>query len=619
MLQVSDTLLRELEALHPRQRTAVLHPGNVVMRAGPGSGKTRTLVARAAYLLETQVSAFRAVACITYTNPAADEIRRRVLRHGIRAKGRVVCSTVHAFCLNEILRPFTAITGVLAPQAGKVLGEAASETLLQHCFDQIGIAEVLAQYRTAENTRIRRAIACNELLDGFDPREVRAAQLYETKLLERGEIDFEAMVIRALRIVREHESVRDLLQARFPYLIVDEYQDMGGVLHALIVALHDLAGIGVFAVGDTDQSVFGFTGADAKYLTALATRADFLDVPLEVNYRSAQEIIEAAEAALGVTHKRRAREGAPPGDVQAWIAEGGLEKHASQACDLVQTALQQGVQPERIAILYPRKGPLLTELLDELTRRHLDFRFEREDKLPKGSLSQFVQRCASRTATNYQIHSASGPERRSMLKRVEAPTLAALEQFLKTLREEARLPSPSSRLALLRGLQTCLDPVPPYPADGPAAAWLERLRVSLELDTVAETHPDADNRDMLDELTNLCHRKDFVLQDLAQGETVLGKVLLTTYHASKGREFDTVILPGLVNEVIPFSVNDRGRWRSPNERELAEQRRTFYVAVTRAERALHVIYGPGYHTKNGYWRPSGTSDFLVEMARRMPS
>ncbi|MFH9044295.1 UvrD-helicase domain-containing protein [Streptomyces sp. NPDC017966] len=114
-MQVSDTLLTELDNLHPKQRTAVLHDGNVVLRAGPGSGKTRTLVARIAYVLQTQISAFRGVACITYTNAAAEEIRRRVLSSGVRAEGRITCSTVHAFCLNEILRAFAHLTGQPAP------------------------------------------------------------------------------------------------------------------------------------------------------------------------------------------------------------------------------------------------------------------------------------------------------------------------------------------------------------------------------------------------------------------------------------------------------------------------------------------------------------------------
>ncbi|WP_411092775.1 ATP-dependent helicase [Streptomyces sp. 049-1] len=619
MLQVSDTLLNELEELHPTQRAAVLHPGDVVLRAGPGSGKTRTLVARAAYLLETQISPFRGVACITYTNAAADEIRRRVLKRGVRADGRITCSTVHAFCLNEILRAFAPLTKEPPPQAGQVLGDKDAQILLQHCFDRIGIAETLAQFRTGESTRIRRALACSEPLDAFDPREVAAARLYEEELTTRGQTDFESMVTRALRIVLEHEPVRDLLRARFPHLIVDEYQDLGGVLHKLVVALHDRAGITVFAVGDTDQSVYSFSGADAKYLTTLAERNDFRDLPLDVNYRSGQQIIVAAEAALGTSRERRAREGAPPGDVNFHPVESGLDDHARLACDLTHQAEQQQIRPERVAILYPQRGPLLDALLDELTSRDINFAYERDDKLPTGTLSRFIQRCASRAVTNYQIHTAPAGERRDMLRRAEAPPLAQLEHALTTLRTESQLPPPASRLALLRSLQICLDPQTPYPLDAPALEWLQQLRAALTLDAIAQLHPDKDNNTGLDGLADLCQAKSLTLQDLAQGEEVIGKVLLTTYHSAKGREFDTVILPGLLKGIIPRNVAERGRWRPATATELAEQRRTFYVALTRAESTLHLIYGPGYHTRNGYWRPDGPSDFLIEMYQRLPS
>ncbi|MEU6393584.1 ATP-dependent helicase [Streptomyces sp. NPDC046939] len=559
------------------------------------------------------------VACITYTNAAADEIRRRVLHSGVHAEDRLTCSTVHAFCLNEILRAFPAITGQPAPQAGQVLGETATQALLQHCFDQIGIAETLAQFRMPENTKIRRALACDEPLDAFDPREVVAAARYEEELAARSEIDFEAMVTRAVRVVRDHEPVRDLLRARFPHLIVDEYQDLGGVLHELVVALHDLAGITVFAVGDTDQSVFGFTGADAKYLTALAGRDDFLDLPLEVNYRSGQDIITAAEAALGEHRGRRAREGAPPGDVNTWQVQRGLDEHAQAACDPVEQAQQRQVRPERIAILYPHRGPLLDALLHELARHQLTFLYERDDKLPAGSLSRFVQRCASRAVANHQIHAAGHTERRDMLRRAEAPTLAALSLSLTRLRHEAQLPPPASRLALPRALQHTLDPIPSYPADAPAATWLEQLRASLALDSIAALHPDQDNHGCLDDLADLCQRENLMLQDLAQGEEVIGKILLTTYHAAKGREFDTVILPGLLNGIIPRDVVERGKWRRPTPKELAEQRRAFYVALTRAERTVHLIVGPGYRTRSGHWIEKGPSDFVVEMIRSLRS
>ncbi|MET9083220.1 ATP-dependent helicase [Streptomyces sp. NPDC004237] len=616
-MQVSDTLLAELDSLHPRQRTAVLHDGNVVLRAGPGSGKTRTLVARIAYVLQTQISAFRGVACITYTNAAAEEIRRRVLSSGVRAEGRITCSTVHAFCLNEILRAFAPLTGQPAPQAGQVLNTAATEALLQRCFDQVGISEVLAQHRMPQSTRIRRALACNESLDSFDPREVQAACLYDEQLILRGEIDFEAMVTRAVRTVREHEHVRDLLRARFPHLVVDEYQDLGGVLHELVLALRDLAGITVFAVGDTDQSVYGFTGADAKYLTELAARPDFRDLDFEVNYRSGQDIITAAEAALGLPRGRLAREGAPPGDVNLRRVERGLEDHARLACDLVEEAQNKHISPERIAILYPARGPLLDAVRSELTRRGLDFRHEGDDKLPAGSLSRFVQRCASRAVTNYQIHTAPGAQRADMLRRAQTPSLAALTRALTTLRTEAQLTPPSSRLHLPRALQLCLDPDVLYPADAPALDWLEQLRAGLALDEVAAEHPDQDNTSSLDTMAGLCRSKNLLLQDLARGEEIIGKVLLATYHAAKGREFDTVILPGLLKGIIPRDIPDRGKWREPTGTELAEQRRTFYVALTRAESTVTMIVGPGYRTNSGYPISRGPSDFVIEMVRRL--
>jgi DNA helicase-2/ATP-dependent DNA helicase PcrA len=617
MTLVTDSLLHEIEQLHPEQRRAVLHEGNVVLRAGPGSGKTRTLVARAAYLLQTQVPAFRRVACITYTNAAAEEIRRRVARCGVQTDGRLTCSTVHSFCLNEILRAFTAITGERVPEAGQVLGDGGVQALLQRCFDEVGIAEVLARYRVPAITKIRRAFACDEPVDEFDPREVEVARLYEHELATRQEIDFEAMVTRGLQVVRRNERVRDLLRARFPHLIVDEYQDLGGVLHEVVLTLHDLAGVTVFAVGDTDQSLYGFTGAEARYLDDLAGRTEFLDIPLEVNYRSGQDIITAAEAALGEARGRSARGGAAPGEVNLYKVDGGLDDHARLAADFVEDAHSRGVALERIAILYPARGPLLEAVLEELTARGIPLLYERDEKLPASSICRFVQRCASRAVTNSQLQTAPSEELDDLFRRTEAPTLSALESELSRLRSEANLSSPPSRLTLLRNLQQTLDPRPGYPPDAPADSWLARLRQALSLDLIASRHPNRDNNADLDRLSRIVHDDELALQDLARATQVIGKTLVTTYHSSKGREFDTVILPGLLNGILPHDVAERGRWRSPSPKELAEQRRSFYVALTRAEHSVRLIVGPGYHTKNGYWISKGPSSLVVEMAQRL--
>ncbi|MEU5431507.1 3'-5' exonuclease [Streptomyces olivoreticuli] len=204
-----------------------------------------------------------------------------------------------------------------------------------------------------------------------------------------------------------------------------------------------------------------------------------------------------------------------------------------------------------------------------------------------------------------------------MLRRAQAPSLAALARALTTLRTEAQLAPPSSRLSLPRALQTYLDPDSLYPAEALALDWLQQLRAGLALDEVAAAHPDQDNTGSLDALASLCRSKNLLLQDLARGEEVIGKVLLATYHAAKGREFDTVILPGLLKGIIPRDIPDQGKWRKPTETELAEQRRTFYVALTRAESTVNMIVGPGYETRSGYWVSGGPSDFVIEMVQRL--
>jgi DNA helicase-2/ATP-dependent DNA helicase PcrA len=612
--RLSPSLAAELEDLNNEQARAATWLGSVVVSAGPGSGKTRTLVARAAYLLETQVSPFRGLACITYTTAAASEIKQRLGAMGVLTKRRVLCATAHSFCLNEILRPYADLTGSWSPGPGQVLSDADVAALLQDCFDQLAIADLEARYRTATATHIRRALACGEDLDSFDPREVAAAKLYEKKLIDLRVIDFDAMVSRAFVLVRSFPAVRDLLAARFPHLIVDEYQDMGGVLHRLVESLHDEAGIITAAVGDADQSIFGFTGADPRYLNELLGRDDFESVELEVNYRSGFEIIRVSEAALGRnTGSRRPRDGALDGDVRVVRVDGGLREHAASAVQVVQELAAE--EPlHKIAILYPKKGPLLDALLASLREQDVPYLFERDESLAPGSISKFVQRCASRSVASYQARMRVKGE---VVQIPENSDLHALESEYRRLRSESGLPFGGGRLWVMRALQDLLDPVDLSEPEQSAADWLAVLAGKLNLDGVAAAHPDSSNNECLDRLRRQCKQRELTVQDLAANIAVAGKVVLTTYHSSKGREFRSVVMPGLVNGVVPSDVNVAGRWQAPTGAALAEQRRGFFVAVSRAEEKLVLLTGSGFHTPYGRWIEKGPSSFLVEMQRRL--
>ncbi|MCV7229069.1 ATP-dependent helicase [Mycolicibacterium komossense] len=615
MIRVSDHLAAELSDLNTEQLAAVLHDGDAVLSAGPGSGKTRTLVARAAYLLEADLSIFRGLACLTYTNAAADEIVRRVSAIGAHAGRRLACSTVHAFCRNEILIAYSGLTGSQPPSAGSVMGESGQRKLLQWCFDELGIADLDPKYRTATSNRIRRAIACKEDLATFDQREVAAAHLYEAELVNRDKTDFEAMVVEALRIVTTFPAVRDLLSAKFPHLLVDEYQDMGGVLHQLVVTLHDIAGISVFAVGDGDQSVFGFSGADPRYLNELREREDFTDFPLTTNYRSGQDIIAAAEAALGIARGRKAREGAPPGNLEITGVEGGLDEHANAAVEIVAGAINAGVKYERVAILYPARGQVLDRLLAALDASKIPFLHERDTRLPPGSVSNFVQHCASRTIANMRIRESQAEVVAELTRSTHAPRTMDLAYRLERLRRDSEMSPPSTRLTLARTLQATLDPPDVgYDPEGSATDWLDRLVTNLELDVIASRHPDEDNSAAIDTLCRVVEEDELCLIDIARFAVVAGKVVLTTYHSAKGREFHTVVLPGLLKGIVPMQVKSAGGWRHPSPKEMEEPRRSLYVAITRAEHDVQLIVGPGYFTPYGRWISDGPSPFVIDMA-----
>ena len=426
------------------------------------------------------------------------------------------------------------------------------------------------------------------------------------------------MVIRAFSVVRSHPGVRDLLRARYPHLIIDEYQDLGGVLHQLVLALHDQAGIAISAVGDADQSVFGFTGADPRYIDDLAVRGDFTPVELEVNYRSGDAIIRAAEAALGRRGGcRRAAEGLAVGVVAIVPIDGGVDAHATEVISIVRRSLTAGIPPEKIAVLYPRRGPVLTAILAAFEHSTIPLLFEKDEQLPPGGLSQFVQRCASRAVVLAQVRrgSMSTPAISDALRRTEAPDLFTLERQLIQLRKDSGLPARPGRLTLLRSLQRALDPSAPTNPDSVALPWLVDIIEALELSAIAAQHPDKQSSSALASLIDACGSHQLTVQDLAATVEVLGKVVLTNYHTAKGREFDTVILPGLVNGIVPADILSNGRWEPPTGPELAEQRRTFFVAVSRAQAELNCLTGAGFHTPWGRWTERGPSDFLIEMER----
>lgn len=579
--------------LNPEQAAAVEHNDNTVVLAGPGSGKTDTIVLKVAHLLHSKVTPPRGVACITFGNDAVREFTTRLQRLGIRPGRRLFLGTVHGFCLSRILRPFAAVAGRPELARPRVLSPSEQRRAVQASLDAVGVGEN-PQYFDPTLTRIRRAMACAESLDSFDERHVAVAEHFNARLAAEEVVDFEAMTLQALGIVQRSEDVRELLVARYPWIAIDEYQDLGGPLHQIVLDLR-CAGSKIFAVGDPDQCILGFTGADPAYLVELAQSEAFHTFRLRFNYRSGARLIAAAQASLGSERGYRpAPDREHEGDIEFGEVDGGLEAQAKRVVHKVVPALiAAGVEPHEIAVLYKQKGELFDALLNEIPLASEQYLVEKDVRFPSTPIVRWLQRCATK---------ALGGDDTDTLAELAMPyrdLLVGAGEFHEELIIRKRV----------------LDAVAPASPHAPVNEWMGAFAGALDLRDLLETNGAAP--DDLESVSSLLEAppSPVSLIDFARGSQIRGRVVLTTCHASKGRQFDAVILPGLQKSLFPFARWVSGAYRSPPA-QLAEDRRLFYVGLTRARFQVHLIYSRDFVNRWGY-SVEGMSPFVDEVATRL--
>jgi len=271
---VSAAYLRVAEDLrdNPGQLAAYESHGNCVVLAGPGSGKTNTLTVKLARVLAEDVRAPRGVACITYSQECARELSRRFEVLGLRDAPNLFVGTIHGFCLRHLLMPYARLAGFDLPDP---LGVATT----RQTSEAFGVAgeRVLGHGRLpykAHDVGRHRRVHLDRDGPGWrsDPDLARLAEVYEGELRRRGLIDFDDLVLLGHALVAGNDWILSTVKARFPVLAVDEYQDLGVPLHRIVMRLAFDGGIRLFAVGDPDQSVYGFAGANADLLAGCGNK-----------------------------------------------------------------------------------------------------------------------------------------------------------------------------------------------------------------------------------------------------------------------------------------------------------------------------------------------------------
>jgi DNA helicase-2/ATP-dependent DNA helicase PcrA len=308
-----------LEGLNPPQFQAVTHvKGPILILAGAGSGKTRVITRRVAYLIRSERVPPWNILAVTFTNKAAEEMRTRVaqLLGKDTGPGGPILSTFHSFCVRLLRRDGSALADLRPGFTRRFLiyDEDDQLAVLKTVYRRLGLDEKTIQYRAALS-RISRA-KCGKMSPGEFHRGAKdraasqvalAYEEYERRLREANALDFDDLLLEAVRLLRHDETVRRAYNERLQYLMIDEYQDTNRNQYELMRLLTEQQQ-NVCAVGDEDQSIYSWRGADIRNI--LDFERDYPDaviIRLEQNYRSTKRILEAASAVVAHNQQRKGK------------------------------------------------------------------------------------------------------------------------------------------------------------------------------------------------------------------------------------------------------------------------------------------------------------------------
>ena len=595
--RVSSAYLEHSRSLHRNapQRAAYDSEGHCVVLAGPGSGKTKTLTLKLARMLAEDVRAPRGIACITYSQECARELTRRLAELGIAENDNLFVGTVHGFCLRHLLMPYAGLARLGLPSPltmatatqSKAIEKAAGEMLfgLKHPHKPIE----MGKHRRSVLDRMSEAWKAK-------PELARWAERTEADLRDQGLVDFDDLVVNGRKLVAEHDWVLPLVQAKFPILVVDEYQDLGVALHDIVERLAFDGNVRLFAVGDYDQTVYGFTGADGTLLQALANRDNVEKIQLQLNYRSAGQLIRASEMVLGEERGYRANDPDREAAIDFVERPKGLEEQAEFAVTEIIPAVlasKSGRKLGDIAILYKDFNGGNAAAAAAMKAGLSFIRVDTAAPYKKVALTSWIEDCAGWCAGGWRN---ADPQLRTLISRWIG--------FHDNLRGARRRAEEGERLTrfLWEHRQD----------DAPAAEFVQLLCTELVNDLLRDHPCLSDQAEQVESLlTALRHGgplASFLTSDLGRQDGSPDHLNLLTLHSSKGCEYDVVIMIGL----------DQGRlpWNNPTPKQLAADRRLFYVGLTRARDAVYMLYSGWIPSRRGPWH-LGRSVFLDELEDRL--
>lgn len=650
-----------LEGLNENQADAVRHiDGALLVIAGAGSGKTRVVTRRIGYIISKRKAKPEEILAVTFTNKAAGEMRERVAELiGEKRSEKVVISTFHSFCL-KVLREHIEHLGYR--KNFTISSEGDTRNLIKRVIDDLeGPQEEFSPGILREQISLAKGgdgepkfamnVPAEESKEEEANREKYETWLpdiferYQSALRAANTLDFDDLLGFVLQLWTKHSEVRDLFQKRFKYVMVDEYQDTNTIQYKLIRTLVEAHG-NLCVVGDDDQSIYGWRGADVANI--LNFGKDFpkaKTVTLGYNYRSKEPILEAANAVISNNGKRIDKKMVPsqgPGRPIDRIVTGDEEHEAKMALEWMENIrIKAGAIHEDFAILYR----------SNMQSRPYEIAM-RAAGIPYVVIGgqEFFERSEIRDMVAYLKVIVNPWDEVSFLRIVNMPRRGIGDKTLHVIHDVCR----DRNLTLGRGMAAALkegmitgtaekgirnflglmkDFRYQFKArNGSMADILQQMILTIgykaELERTSKTPEMAGMRwdnvqaivKSLEEYENTARKPslgEFLDQStltrdadrFAEDGTDRSVVTLMTIHSAKGLEFPYVFLVGAEDGIIPHQ-------RSLRDNTVEEERRLFYVAITRAQRHF-TIFETCSRIRHGRETVSQPSRFIREIPEKL--
>lgn len=553
---------------------------NTIVKAGPGSGKTTILTMKIADLLNNNIIEPRGLACITFTKDAAKEFSNRVNKLGVKPRKNVYLGTLHAFCITQIILPFklTATkqisTEIITEGELNFLFKEVREKLITEYSDH-QLPETqgkLDEYRSSNF----EGISTVEIIKD-DVWEIFVS-LYEEELINRNKTDYLLLVKQTIQIIKDNSFIQSIIEAKFKWLLVDEYQDFNKLLHELVLSLREYTDIKLFIVGDPNQSIYSFMGGSHLYFDEFYEDDSFQIINLENNYRSTQVIVDAASQFLSIDDiEYKSKELSDYETKFEFVTcDIGWKDQVKYIGDIIIPICdKKGIPRSEICILvnnnYKSKS-VQSELLKYNVKGLIN-----KDEFQNNDFIQFIISVIKFVTT----------------KDISFKTL--FSSWLK-IKFQAKFISNyslinSERLFLYKAIEES------KPLLNDSNKWIFKIIELIQLNSVLQSYVGKDNYIELKKIQDYFYEKTIISVSRKKEKLLPSdELIISTKHSSKGLEFDVIILLEMDNGVFPKS-DEYSEFKV-----FVEEKRLFFVCITRARRDIYLLTSSyKWSNSDGQW------------------